>query len=280
LTWVAVAVGGGALIGSVATGVLGANAASDAANTQAQGATNAANIASQSQMAGLQFVQQQEQPYNQAGQLALSRYEQLLGLGGGGPGVGAQGAMQPTSGMAGRPGQQPLGSPASGQPRASGAPGGGGFDINSYLSNLPGYQFQLQQGLAGVEGSAAARGGALSGNALQGVQQYGQGLASMQFQNYMSQLAGLAGQGQSAASGVAQSGGNLIPGAGASQAAGVNAAAQYGAAGQMGAYNQLASGFTTAFNSPSFQQGMQSLFSPTPSFDQVPPLDQSVFSQG
>jgi hypothetical protein len=261
----------GAVAGPIIGGLLGSSAQSDAANTQAQGATNAANIAANSQMQGLQFVQQQEAPYNQAGQLALSRYEQLLGLGGG------QGSMQPTSGVAGRPGQKPLGSPSSGQPSSAG--GGGGFDINSYLSNLPGYQFQLQQGLAGVEGSAAARGGALSGNALQGVQQYGQGLASMQFQQYMSQLAGLSSQGQASASGVAQAGGNLIPGAGASQASGVNAAAQYGAAGQLGSYNQLASGLTTAFNSPSFQQGMQSLFSPTPSYDQVNPLDPSVFSQ-
>jgi hypothetical protein len=258
----------------IATSIIGGAVSSGSSNTQAQGATDAANTAANAQMAGLQFVQQQEQPYNQAGQQALSRYEQLLGL------AGNQGASQPTSGVAARPGQRPLGSPASGQPSSSGQPpnAGGGFDINSYLSNLPGYQFQLQQGLAGVEGSAAARGGALSGNALQGVQQYGQGLASMQFQQYMSQLAGLSSQGQAAASGVAQSGGNLIPGAGASQASGINAAAQYTAAGQLGSYNQLASGLTTAFNSPSFQQGMQSLFSPTPSYDQVPPLDPSVFA--
>jgi hypothetical protein len=120
-----------------------------------------------------------------------------------------------------------------------------GFDV----SKLPGYGFQMQQGTQAIENSAAARGGALSGNTAQGLQQYGQGLASTQFQNYMSQLAGLANMGQAAASGTANLGAGLLSGAGASQASGINAAAMANSAGQIGMGNSLSS----AFNSPQFQ---------------------------
>jgi hypothetical protein len=47
----------------------------------------------------------------------------------------------------------------------------------------PGYQFQMQQGLAGVQNSAAAGGGLLSGATLKALQRYGQGLAGTSYQN-------------------------------------------------------------------------------------------------
>ena len=47
----------------------------------------------------------------------------------------------------------------------------------------PGYGFRMSEGMKALEGSAAARGGLLSGNTLRGVQRFGQDLASQEFQN-------------------------------------------------------------------------------------------------
>lgn len=74
----------------------------------------------------------------------------------------------------------------------------------------PGYDFRMQQGLQAVERGAAARGGALSGAALKGAQNYGQNLASQEYQSAYSRfnndtnqrfnrLSEIAGRGQSAA---------------------------------------------------------------------------------
>jgi hypothetical protein len=53
----------------------------------------------------------------------------------------------------------------------------------------PGYEFQMQQGLEGVQNSAAARGSGLSGATMKALQRYGTGLAAQdynnQFQNYI-----------------------------------------------------------------------------------------------
>jgi hypothetical protein len=47
----------------------------------------------------------------------------------------------------------------------------------------PGYQFQLQQGLAAAQNSAAGQGGLLSGGTLAGLNNYAQGTASTNYQN-------------------------------------------------------------------------------------------------
>jgi hypothetical protein len=47
----------------------------------------------------------------------------------------------------------------------------------------PGYAFRMSEGMKGLERSAAARGGLLSGATLKGIQRYGQDLASQEFQN-------------------------------------------------------------------------------------------------
>jgi hypothetical protein len=130
--------------------------------------------------------------------------------------------------------------------------GAANFDI----SKIPGYSFEMQQGQSAIQNSAAARGGALSGNTIQATQQFGQGLASTQFQNYMSQLAGLANMGQSAASNVGNTGAQLLSGAGASMAGGVMGAANANAAGTIGVGNAI----NGAFNSPGVQQGISSIF--------------------
>jgi len=130
----------------------------------------------------------------------------------------------------------------------------------------PGYQFRLQQGEQAIERSAAARGGALGGGTLKGLQEYGQGLASQEYgQAYQRArgeytgerafdygllsdlygrqvqqqgikyggLAGLTGIGQQAATqqaglttGLGSNLANLITGRGAVQAAGAAGSAQ------------------------------------------------------
>lgn len=47
----------------------------------------------------------------------------------------------------------------------------------------PGYQFRLKEGLKGIEGTAAARGGLLSGATMKGAQRYGQEMASQEYGN-------------------------------------------------------------------------------------------------
>ncbi|WDI91922.1 hypothetical protein [Xanthomonas campestris] len=67
----------------------------------------------------------------------------------------------------------------------------------------PDYQFTLQQGIQGLDRSAAARGSLYSGGQQADLMRYGQGLASQEYGNYYNRLASLAGQGQSAASALA-----------------------------------------------------------------------------
>lgn len=58
----------------------------------------------------------------------------------------------------------------------------------SILEKLPGYQFALEQGLKGVQNSAAARGLGSSGAALKGAANFATGLANQQFGDHLSRL--------------------------------------------------------------------------------------------
>lgn len=63
----------------------------------------------------------------------------------------------------------------------------------------PGYEFRLNQGLQSLDRSAAARGGLQSGAALKAAQQYGQNLASNEYNNAFNRQLGLAGLGAQSA---------------------------------------------------------------------------------
>jgi hypothetical protein len=66
-----------------------------------------------------------------------------------------------------------------------------GYDPASAMRNFgasdfqadPGYAFRLSEGMKALDRTAASRGGLLSGATLKGAQQYGQGLASQEYQN-------------------------------------------------------------------------------------------------
>jgi len=61
--------------------------------------------------------------------------------------------------------------------------GGYKFDPSTVMIDDPGYAFRQQQGMQGIENSAMAKGGLMSGNALKASQNYGQELASQEYGN-------------------------------------------------------------------------------------------------
>lgn len=100
--------------------------------------------------------------------------------------------------------------------QATNAPAGPNM---SAFFESPGYQFRRNEGMRGLERSAAARGGAFSGNALKALAEFNSGLASQEFGNYFNQLASIAGIGQTAT--------NQTAAYGADHAANASANARY-----------------------------------------------------
>ena len=74
----------------------------------------------------------------------------------------------------------------------------------------PGYQFQMEQGLRGIDAGAASKGILRSGATLKAEETFGQGLANQDFTNYYNRLYNMAGQGLTAAGGVATANQNLV----------------------------------------------------------------------
>lgn len=99
--------------------------------------------------------------------------------------------------------------------------------FNNYLGST-GYNFNLQQGTAGINANAASRGLLNSGSTGKALTSYGQNLGSQYFNSYLGQLSGLAGAGQTALGQVGQAG--TAGGEYASQATQA-AGKQYGQAG-------------------------------------------------
>lgn len=62
----------------------------------------------------------------------------------------------------------------------------------------PGYEFVRNEGLRGIERSAAARGMTQSGAQLKALNRFNSGLASQEYGNHYNRLAGIAGAGQTA----------------------------------------------------------------------------------
>ena len=136
---------------------------------------------------------------------------------------------------------------------------GGRFDTNN-----PAYQFQLKQGQQALDRSSAARGMGYSGAQMKASQQYGQGMASQEydkqynrasgeFGDYYNRLAGLAQGGQQAAGSMAQAGGQYANNA--SNTFGNLSNAQTSILGQQA--NARASGY--AANANALSGGLNSL---------------------
>jgi len=220
----------------VGSAYLGSKAAKSAAGTQA----GAADRATDAQERMFERQVELQEPFREAGMAGQNRLLSLLGLG------KDQSAAD-------------FGKYASAE-----------FTPEQFKNYLdPGYAFRMSEGIKALDRSAAARGNLMSGAQLKGINQYGQDLASQEYQNAynrfqtsrtntLNPFASLAGVAQSSANtlGTAagqfgQQIGNNIIGAG-------NAAA----AGQIGSANAIASGVGQGVNFYQNQQFMNKLFPP------------------
>lgn len=133
-------------------------------------------------------------------------------------------------------------------------------DYSAFL-NSPTYKFAEQQGMAGLDASAAARGNLFSGGYGKQLVGFNQGLATQQFNNYYNQLAGLSGTGLSAANALAGVGTNYANQVGQNDTnAGTAMASGYLQNGQANAnlYNnlgQIAGNFASSYQPGGYSTG-------------------------
>ena len=144
----------------------------------------------------------------------------------------------------------------------------------------PGYNFRMAEGLKGLERSAAARGLLQSGGTLKGIQQYGQNLASSEYENafsrYLSQREArmdpyryLTGVGQAAAAGQAANVGTTGAALAdiAAQRGNVQAAQAAGAAGAIGnAFSSIGQGVGSYYANQPYMNYLQSITPSSSSF--------------
>jgi hypothetical protein len=120
------------------------------------------------------------------------------------------------------------------------------------FQQMPGYQFGLSQGLQSVDRSAAARGGALSGNAVRASNQFGQDYAGTKFNEEFNRLMAMAGLGQVATGSAVNTGSNYAANAG-------NLMQQQGdarASGIMGTTNSVVNGINNGMSLWALQRGL------------------------
>jgi len=213
MTWMAVAVGGGALISGLGSFLGGSQ--------QAKASKNAQAIA----QAEFNQITKQETPFMQAGYQDLAALQYGLGIG-------------------------PRMTPGTRTPRGQGAYGGlvKPFTAQDFQSLSPAYQFQRQQGMQGTLNGDAASSGALSGSAQKDLMSYNQNLANTSFNNafnmYQTQqgniyqrLAGIAQLGQGAAANTGQQG-TALAGSAAQSAQNYGSAMGGAIAGGLGNFGQ------------------------------------------
>lgn len=99
------------------------------------------------------------------------------------------------------------------------------------MQNMPGYQFQLQQGLEAAQNGFAARGLGSSGAAMKGAAQYAQGLANSNYQNFFNNNLSAAQIGANAATLQSQNAANMNLAAGNALMGSATNAASLGMAG-------------------------------------------------
>lgn len=212
-------------------GMMGADAAEGAAETQAASTDRAAAL----QDKQFQQTRKDQLPFLEAGYKGQNRLLDLLGLSGN---AGAQG----------------YGSMAR------------NFGMSDFEQD-PGYAFRMSEGLKALDRTAAARGGMLSGAALKGAQRYGQDLGSQEYQNaynryqtnranILNPLQSLSGQGQTTANTLGTAGQNYATNAGNAYMNAGNAAAS----GYVGSANAWSNALGGAVNSYNQNQMMNRMF--------------------
>jgi len=203
---------------ALAGSVIQAGAAGDAANAQSQAAANA--NATQLQM--YNQTRADQAPWRAAGGQAVNALSQFYGLGG----VNGTNSKAP--------------------------------NFNSILQNLPGYQFQMNQGTQAVDRNLAAQGLLQSGAAGKALTQYGQGLAQNYAQQYVGGLQSLAGEGIQSNAQTGYAGMNAANQIGGNQIYSGNAQAS-GYAGQANAIGAGLSGLTGIYGQYNTMNQLQTL---------------------
>jgi hypothetical protein len=233
-----------------ATGGGASGAARDAANIQSAAADRAAEL--QRQTAQEQLALQREMyerniglqaPFREGGLAAQNRLMTLLGLAPPeAPRASGGGGFGGIAGMIGNVAKNALGQPSSGLNVDRNSPDFGRYARDFGMSDFqadPGYAFRMSEGMKGLERSAAARGGLLSGGTLKGIQRFGQDLASQEYTNafnryqtnraaQLNPLQSLAGVGQTTANTLGQAGENYASQSGATSANLANTLANLG----------------------------------------------------
>jgi hypothetical protein len=200
----------------IASGLMGANASSGAAKTQAQSAREANELMYKmyQEQKGLQ------EPFREAGLTAQNQLLDLLGLS-----------------------------------KNTGAEGFGKYAKDFSMSDFtadPGYGFRLSEGQKQLDRQTAIRGGQISGGAMKAAARYGQEMGSQEYtnafnryqtnrSNRLAPLGSLLSSGQAAATNTGAAAGSYGAGAGGN----ITSAGAASAAGQVGSTNAL----TDALNS-------------------------------
>lgn len=226
----AAAIGG---VSSLASGMIGADAAQQASDQQV--AQDQKALATQ--VAGTNAALGVQAPFVDVGTGAAHDLANLYGI---------SYAAQPS----GTTGPSGIVTPANSNAGNS-SPGGQAVQqaADTKFLNSPNYNFAFTQGLSALDRSAAAGGTLRSGGQVEAAQSFGQGLASQQFGNYVSQLQGLANLGSGAANSTSNaaisgsnSAANTQEGIGTAQASGT-----VGSANALGAgLNGVGSAATTS----------------------------------
>jgi hypothetical protein len=227
-------------VGSIASGVMGANAADKAAKTQANAA--AESTALQREMFDKQVELQA--PFRAGGLTAQNRLMTLLGL--------TPTTTDGASGLNIDPNSADYGKYAR------------DFGMSDYQAD-PGYAFRLKEGMKALDAQAAARGGLISGAALKAANRYGQDYASNEYtnafnryqtnrSNQLQPLQSLMGAGQTATNATGNAAGAYGAAAGSNALAAGNALAS-GQIGSANAWNNAFGGAAKAFNSSTYGGG-------------------------
>ena len=256
-------------LGSIGASIYGANQANKGAKAQIEAANYAAALEAQSadkQLALQREIWEKQQadykPYLEQGTWGINRLGDLMRNQSANHQQdrflinGSRPVSQPTAPTQNTGGQ--LNNPFDSYLASKGL-AGGRFDTNN-----PAYQFQLKQGQQALDRSSAARGMGYSGAQMKAAQEYGQGLASQQydkeynrasgeFGDYFNRLAGLAQGGQQAAGSMANAGEQYA--SNASNTFGNLSNAQTSILGQQA--NARASGYTA--NANAITGGLNSL---------------------
>lgn len=237
-----------AIGGSAVAGLVGSKMSSDASKSAAGTQSAAANHAADLQNAQFQQTTGNFAPFLNLGRSSINPLIQALGYQAGQDANGAYQFTRDTS----NPLQQTFNAPTAQE-----------------AQNTPGYQFTMDQGLRGVQNSAAARGLGTSGAALKGAAGYATGLADSTYNdvynralstfktNYgtaadnAGRIGGLVTAGQNAAGNLATAGGNAVNSIANTLTNGANAQAS----GIVGSANALSSGLSNLGNS-AFTYGM------------------------